>query len=1029
MTERETLSYLRTYGRKVEETESRILKLEESVKYDPRFGLIFKGPIHYSGNLLPIDNYKTDIGSVNNFINNIYLSGKIIYPDSLDFGVNSDFCIDRMGKIGFHTNNNLDGVSIKGLPSFSIQNAIYLGENILFFQINDGTMHDFISKQDILLIDSIPYQVIEIMQKKVEIVALDKKNIHLEINGTYDMLVYNNLLGIETAKGEQVLKINGFGDLFYRTVDRNAELNINGSAYFNKEVFIRNLEIDNLLVKNEEARLVANLNAEFLCGKKGPLNGEIVSTKDKQQLWNKSFGDEIVMHYNRILDLGDPLYDMDAVNKRYVDRYLSGIKISYPVSCCCIESLDADYDRESMCLHLRTPEDLKSNTLISAFDNYDLKVNERVLILKQVNEWQNGVYLVISDGIESERVVLQRVADFCEKKTPEEVKAYYVFVKNGRKMGNTGMVFEYNEDFIWDQSVVRFNIFSRTENYGAENGIKKIGSNFAVNADENIFNFINGVLSIKEKKIKNGMLENNSINIIPEGGVDLEKCKINLGDNIKLGLRVNRKQFYFGKDGELQLANFTDKKEIKLGPDITATGTFQNVYQLYPPENFHVEMQYSEDFFEKERNIVVQYYICSLNKDGKETDCSISNEIYITDDAKSIFSNLEWNMVDGCDGYVLYRRINTTYQKISLTQMETSLLDILVPRSFTKIDWQSCGEPPKENATIFIVNKFSTHGSNFITSGNLGIGTVSPNAALHLKVNEVNSNGTGMQIEGDEKTNDILKLIRRGLGKNVKITGESGEGKVAIEMGKNFKVSCEEDGVIFMGRDDAPEDNNINDKIGSDNFVFQVPDGSIYTGGDLMVGESKSYGTYNTKLGNNAAVLRTGCVSNSIGNQVGFIWEGEQLNAVPFNDGNILTRKKVQVKNFTIEHPLDNTRYLVHACLEGATADVFYRGKGNLMKGNEYVDIRLPEYYCELIEHNTSTFILTPIGKPFFYLGGEILEKNNILRVFGDKIYNIDLGFCWEVKGKRKNTEFDVEPKKDFVKVNRWGPYTFISND
>lgn len=1025
MTERETLSYLRTYGRKVEDAESRILKIEESVKYDPRFGLIFKGPIHYSGNLLPVDNYKADIGSVNNFVNNLYLSGKIIYPDALNFGVNNDFVIDRMGKIGFHTNENLDGVSIKGLPSFSIQNATYLGENILFFQINDGTMHDFLSKQDVLLIDNVPYQVIEIMQKKVEIIALDNRKTHMEINATYNMLVYSNLLGVTTAKGEDILKLNGIGDLFYKTVERNAEMNINASAHFAKDVFIKDLSVNTLEIN--EDKLVPNLNAEFLCGKKGPLNGEIVSTKDNQQLWNKSFGDEIVMHYNRILDLGDPLYDMDAVNKRYVDRYLSGIKISYPVSCCCVESLDADYEQDTMQLHLRSPEDLESNTMISAFDSYELKVNERVLMLKQVNEWQNGVYLVVSDGIESGRVVLQRVSDFCEKKTPEELKAYYVFVRNGRKLGNTGMVFEYNEDFIWNQSAVRFNIFSRTENYSSGNGIKKIGSNFALNTDENIFDFNNGQLTVKERKIKNAMLENNGFNLIPEGGIDLEKCSINLGDNVKLGLRVNRKQFLFGKNGELELANASaEKKEIKLGPDISATGSLQNVYQLQPPENLQIEMQYSEDFFEKERDIAVQYYICSLNRDGKETHYQSSNEIHITDDAKSIFSNLEWKIVDGCDGYVLYRRINTTYQKVTLKQMETSLLDILVPRSFTKVDWVHCEEPPKENATVFIVNNFSTNGANYITSNGLGIGTVNPKAALHLKINEVNSDGVGLQIEGDDRTKDMLRMVRHGMGQNVRIIGENGEGETVMEMGKNFKVNCDEEGVIFLGRDDAPEDKNINDRIGSDNFILQVPDGSIYSGGDIMAGEGKSYSSFNTKLGNNAAILRTGCISNSIGNQVGFIWEGEQLNAVPFNDGNMLTRKKVQVKNFTINHPIYKNKYLVHACLEGETADVYYRGKGVILAGRDSVDISLPDYFCALVEKDSSTFTLTPIGKPFFQLGGEVIECDNKLRVFSDEKYNKNLRFCWEVKGKRIDTDFEVEPNKDEVDIERWGPYTFV---
>jgi len=84
-------------------------------------------------------------------------------------------------------------------------------------------------------------------------------------------------------------------------------------------------------------------------------------------------------------------------------------------------------------------------------------------------------------------------------------------------------------------------------------------------------------------------------------------------------LKINRKQFQFGKNGELQLANFKIGEDKKLGPTIRATGSLENVYQLEPPSNFEVVMQYSDDFLEKERDMVVQYYICSVDGKGRET--------------------------------------------------------------------------------------------------------------------------------------------------------------------------------------------------------------------------------------------------------------------------------------------------------------------------------------------------------------------------------------------------------------------------
>jgi hypothetical protein len=35
-------------------------------------------------------------------------------------------------------------------------------------------------------------------------------------------------------------------------------------------------------------------------------------------------------------------------------------------------------------------------------------------------------------------------------------------------------------------------------------------------------------------------------------------------------------------------------------------------------------------------------------------------------------------------------------------------------------------------------------------------------------------------------------------------------------------------------------------------------------------------------------------------------------------------------KTFIIEHPIDTSKYLIHACLEGPEAGVYYRGKATI---------------------------------------------------------------------------------------------------
>jgi hypothetical protein len=937
-----------------------------------------------------------------------------------------------MGRIGFHANDHLDGVTIKGLPSFTIQNVPYLGDDMMYFEMEKGSISDFINCQDIFVIDGIYYQAVEIIRDKVRIISLHGMTTHLEVNKNYDVIIYNTILGLKTVKGEDVFRVNGFGDVFYKTMERTADVNFNG------EVYVKKLLVDEITLTSENIGVIPNLNAEFLCGKRAPQEGELVSTKDRQELWNKNFGNDIGMTFHRIQDLGDPIHDMDGANKRYVDRYLSGLRIAKSVACVAIEGVDADYDKLTGNLHLRMSESLKSNTIVHIFDDYKLQVNERVLLINQVNCWQNGVYQVVSDGIDTNQIILQRVADFCEKKSAMELKGYYVFVRNGRKFGNTGFVFEYSDDFIWGESPVNFHIFSKMENCRGVHGIKRVGNNFSLSIDDKVFKIEDDKLVIQPGKIGNHLLENRCIHILPEGGIDIEHQAIQLGDHVKLGLRVNRKQFKFGKNGELQLANHGGDSGDGCGK-ITGTvtecqaETFAGIFQIYPPKRFEVAIQYSDDFFVKEKNVVIQYYICSLNTDGKESHYRASDEYSICDDAKSIFANLDWEIDStGGNGYVIYRRMNSAYAKVKMTHLDTSLLDVIIPKNFSKIDWQPTNEPPPvENRTKVVINRLGLQGDNFITSGRLGIGTVVPKSGLHVKMNDIidGSGAAGLCIEGSDKTMDMLRMVSKGI-KNARITGENGEGRSMLEMGKNIKLTIlDEEGVLYLGRDESAEEKNINRRVGSDDFVVQVQDGSIYSAGEIMAGDGKPFSSYNNKLGNNAAILKTGCVGNSIGNQVAFSWEGDQLQAVPFNDGNMLTRKKVQVKNFTIQHPVYPGKYLVHACLEGATADVYYRGKAEIGIAREFVNVKLPDYYCHIVESGSSTIQLTPIGRPFAPLGGEILERDNIIRVWADTLYNARIPFYWEIKGKRKNTDFKVEPEKDEVEVKQWGPYTYMDGE
>jgi len=121
-------------------------------------------------------------------------------------------------------------------------------------------------------------------------------------------------------------------------------------------------------------------------------------------------------------------------------------------------------------------------------------------------------------------------------------------------------------------------------------------------------------------------------------------------------------------------------------------------------------------------------------------------------------------------------------------------------------------------------------------------------------------------------------------------------------------------------------------------------------------------------------------------------------------------------KSFIINHPIHQDKYLVHACLEGPEAGVYYRGIGEITNNISTI-IELP-YYVDKFAIDF-TIQITPIynGKINILNSSEVL--NNQFVVYGE-----NCKFYWNVYGKRLNIH--VEPFKNDVDVKGNGPYLYI---
>ena len=132
----------------------------------------------------------------------------------------------------------------------------------------------------------------------------------------------------------------------------------------------------------------------------------------------------------------------------------------------------------------------------------------------------------------------------------------------------------------------------------------------------------------------------------------------------------------------------------------------------------------------------------------------------------------------------------------------------------------------------------------------------------------------------------------------------------------------------------------------------------------------------------------------------------------------------VSAKNFVIEHPLQPNKYLVHACLEGPEAGVYYRGRGRIEPESNYAVIGLADYVDQLAVD--FTVIVTPcLARTMHNITFPSLMATRVVQgsfmVYSDIV---PCEFDYIVFGKRQ--AIIAEPAKATTVVNGTGPYKWL---
>jgi hypothetical protein len=185
------------------------------------------------------------------------------------------------------------------------------------------------------------------------------------------------------------------------------------------------------------------------------------------------------------------------------------------------------------------------------------------------------------------------------------------------------------------------------------------------------------------------------------------------------------------------------------------------------------------------------------------------------------------------------------------------------------------------------------------------------------------------------------------------------------------------------------------------------PSGNVWAGGHIGCTAESNFGVR----------LRI-----SSGNYVSFFWDG---NLKIYVDGG-------HVKNFVIDHPVDPNRWLIHGCLEGPEAGVYYRGEAELTGAS--MEVELPSYFTALVDETTAsvqvTPILTTVGKDLDACSLAASRVRNgrftVARTGSGLPSKHAQPFFWRVEATRRDVKpLNVEPLKSAVNVYGDGPYRY----